>query len=158
MRAQMKLVHALIAKSLAETLLVATLALLFYLSAFPPSFHGWGDVLPHAISGWAVNQADQSERLEVQLFVDGTFAADAIANQSRPDIVAAGWARDEWHGYSFEPLKVTPGLHEARVYALHPSGRGKRQTLQQLGDPIWFNVDPGGVAHRSSEIIRIKQN
>jgi hypothetical protein len=140
----MKLVHALIAKSLAETLLVATLAVLFYVAAFPPALHGWGEALPHAISGWAVNQANQSERLEVQLFIDGKFVGDQIANQSRPDIVASGWARDEWHGYVFSP-KVGPGMHVAHVYVLHLSAQGKRQTLQLAGDPIWFTVADDGV-------------
>jgi len=144
MRGAMKLVHALIAKSLAETILVATLAIAFHLSAFPPTFHGWGEVLPHAISGWAVNQADPSERIEVQLFIDGKFVASATANQSRPDVVVAGWAQDEWHGYNFAAPPLVPGVHTARVYAVHASGGEIRQTLQLVGDPIRLIVDASG--------------
>jgi hypothetical protein len=144
MRGHMKLVHALIAKSLAETILVGALAVTFYLSAFPPSFHGWGEVLPHSIAGWAVNQADPWDRLEVELFIDGQFVAGSTANQSRPDLVAAGWARDEWHGYAFPAPQLSHGLHEARVYALHATSGGKRQTLQLVGDPILFGVDYDG--------------
>lgn len=139
----MNLVHALIAKSIAETILVGALAVCFYLSAFPPTYHGWGEVLPHEIAGWAVNQAEPSERLEVQLFVDDKFVASTTANQSRPDVVAAGWARDEWHGYRFAVPSLKSGLHKAGVYVLHNSG-DKRQTLQLLGDPLMFSVGANG--------------
>jgi len=148
MRGHMKLVHALIAKSLAETILVAVLAVGFYLSAFPPGFHGWGEALPQGIAGWAVNQGEPWERLEVQLFIDQEFVSSTQANQSRPDVVAAGWARDEWHGYTFSIPPLPSGFHEARVYALHASRRGKLQTLQLVGDPILFGVDQNGAIQK----------
>lgn len=155
----MKLTQALIAKSLAETILVATLGIVFYLSAFPPYVHGWGEVLPHSIAGWAVNQSDPWTRLEVQLFIDGRFVATSTANQSRPDVAAAGWARDEWHGYQFElPTLRGPALHEGRVYALHKSNLGTQQTLQMVGDPIWFDVDDQGAVHSLPEnMIRLRE-
>jgi hypothetical protein len=159
MRGAMKLVHALIAKSLAETILVATLAIAFYLSAFPPTFHGWGEVSSHRISGWVVNQANPGERIEVQLFINGKFVATTTANQSRPDVLAAGWARDEWHGYTFEPAKLRgPARYEARVYALHASGRRARQTLQLVGDPIPFDVDDQGTVHPPATVIFLREN
>ena len=151
----MKLAHALIAKSIAETILVGTLAVTFYVSAFPPTYHGWGEPLPHGIAGWAVNQADPWERLEVQLFVDGKFVASTTANQSRPDIVSAGWARDEWHGYRFDRLMLRgPSRHQGRVYVLHAGKRGTYQTLQMVGDPIWFDVDDKGELHPLSRETR----
>ena len=67
-----------------------------------------------------------------------------VAQLSRPDVVAAGWSKDEWHGYSFVVPEVPTGSHEARVYALHSSGAGARYTLQLLGDPIVFEVNPDG--------------
>jgi hypothetical protein len=140
----MKLVHALIIKSLAEAILVGALAVAFYLSAFPPTFHGWGEVSPKGIAGWVINQAQPWERVEVQLFVDGKFVASANASESRPDVVRAGWARDEWHGYKFSLSSLSHGDHEARVYALHESGGGVRQSLQLVGDPLRFNVDRDG--------------
>ena len=89
------------------------------------------------IAGWAVNQADPWERLEVQLFIDGKFVATTTANQSRPDIVSVGWARDEWHGYRFDRLMLRgPSRHQGRVYVLHAGKRGTYQTLQMVGDPI----------------------
>jgi hypothetical protein len=142
----MKLTQALIAKSIAETILVAALAIVFYLAAFPPYFHGWAEASPPGIAGWAVDQSAPNRPVEVQLFIDGKFAAAATANQSRADVVSAGWASDEWHGYSFGPPLGTPGTHEARIYALHASGSGVRQSLQLLGDPVPIVLDEAGKA------------
>lgn len=133
-----QLVNLLIGKSILETILVSVIAVVVYLHAFPPTFHGWGEAVAEtrSIAGWAVNNASPSERLEVQLFIDGQFHSTQVAQQSRPDVVAAGWARDEWHGYSFALAELPPGAHEARVYAVHRTG--DRLTLQLLGDPIRF--------------------
>jgi len=143
MRGHMRLVHALIAKSMAETILVGVLAVASFLSAFPATYHGWGEVLPKGIAGWAVNQAEPGERLEVQLFIDNEFVASTTADQWRPDVAAAGWARDDWHGYKFSVPALAPGKHEARVFALHVAS-DKRRTLQLVGDPILFEVDRNG--------------
>jgi hypothetical protein len=139
----MHLVHILIGKSIFETLLVVGLAVFFFLDAFP-RFQGWGEATPHAISGWVVNNHAPWHRVEVQLFVNDTFAGRTVANQSRTDVVAAGWSKDEWHGYTFPISSVPPGAHEARVYALHESGQGARKTLQLVGDPIRFAVSHDG--------------
>jgi len=147
MSGRMKLIHALIAKSIAETILVAALAVAFYFTTFPPYFHGWSEVAPHAISGWVVNQHEPGNRVQVQLFIDGKFAATGTADLSRPDVVAAGWADDEWHGYNFAAPALASGDHEARVYALHSSGSGVRQTLQLVGDPVTLQVDQTGALH-----------
>jgi hypothetical protein len=138
-----KLVNVLIAKSILETLFVATIAVVVYLNAFPPTFHGWGEAVVDArtISGWVVDNARPWDRVEVQLFVDGKFMGTQVAQLSRPDVVAAGWARDEWHGYEFVVSGLATGAHEARVYALHSSGNGARHTLQLPGDPIRFQVE-----------------
>lgn len=134
-----KLVHLLIAKSILETIFVGTLAVVVYVKVFPPTFHGWGEAVieTQTISGWAVDNADPSRRVEVQLFVDGKFVGTTVAQSSRPDVVAAGWAKDEWHGYNFVLTDFGEGVHEARVYALHRNGN--RYTLQLLGDPIPFD-------------------
>jgi hypothetical protein len=140
-----RLVHVLIGKSIAETLLVGALAVFAFITVLPPSFHGWGEVTETGISGWAVNDASPWERVEVQLFVDGKFVSTVTASESRPDVSAAGWANDPWHGYTF-PLKTLPlGVHTAQVYALHDSGAGKRKSLQLLGDPIHIVVKESGI-------------
>lgn len=141
-----KLVNVLIAKSILETVLVGTIAVGFYLNAFPPTFHGWGEAVAETqtIHGWVVNYARPWERVEVQLFIDGRFIRQEMATHARPDIVAAGWSKDEYHGYGFTVPKMEPGIHEARVYALHGSGDGARYTLQLLGDPIRFEIRNDG--------------
>jgi hypothetical protein len=137
-----KLVNLLIVKSVLDTVLVATIAMVVYLNAFPPTFHGWGEavVREKRIAGWAVNDADPWQRVEVQLFIDGRLVGTQLAQLSRPDVAAAGWSRDEWHGYSFDLGDLKTGMHEARVYAVHATGDGARYTLQLLGNPIKFEI------------------
>jgi hypothetical protein len=141
-----QLVNVLIAKSILETVLVGVIAVVVYVNAFPPTFHGWGEAVAEtrSISGWVVSDGEPWRRLEVQLFIDGKLVGTQVAQLARPDVVAAGWARDEWHGYSFVIGEIAAGMHEARVYALHPSGKGTRYTLQLVGDPIRFQVAEDG--------------
>ena len=150
----MKLVHALIAKSIADTILMGVLAVGFYLTAFPPYFHGWGEATPHEIAGWVVNNAQPWDRVEVQLFIDGRFVATGSANLFRSDVKAAGWSKDEWHGYAFAIPMFAPGEHEARVYAMHSSAGRARRTLQLVGDPIRFEVDAHGTLHDLSKKVK----
>lgn len=144
-KARLKLLYTLIAKSLADTLFVGTLALVFYFTAFPPHFYGSGEARSDGIGGWVVDDGRPWERVRVQLFVDGKFVADGVANISRQDVLAAGRAKDEWHGYAFKPPAINPGIHEARVYAIHESQDGLRQTLQLVGNPILFELDDKGI-------------
>lgn len=138
------LVHVLIGKSILEALLVGGLAVFTFISILPPYFHGWGEATNTGVSGWVVNNAAPWDRVEVQLFVDGKFVSDAAANESRPDVLSAGWAKDQWHGYTFVLSSLGPGYHEARVYAAHDSGESVRKSLQLIGDPIQFWVDKDG--------------
>lgn len=142
-----RLVHLLIGKSIIETLVVGALAVFTFVTVLPPYFHGWGELTETGISGWAVNNSSPGERVEVQLFVDGKFIAQEIADKHRPDVLAAGWAQDAWHGYTFRApvlLGERNQIHEARVYALHDSGGGSRKSLQLLGDPIRFTLNDEG--------------
>jgi len=156
-----KLVNLLLAKSILETIFIGALAVIVYAKLFPPTFHGWGETVveTRSISGWAVDNADPWRRVEVQLFVDGKFTGTQVAQLSRPDVVAAGWAKDEWHGYSFVVSGLSVGMHEARVYALHQSG--ERYTLRMLGNAITFEVTEGGswtshaTAQRRNEDLRL---
>ena len=139
-----KLVNVLLAKSIAETVLVGAIAVAFFIDAFPPFFRGWGEATPRSIAGWIINERAPWERVEVQLFIDNGFIATSFAQRSRPDVVASGWARDEWHGFEFDVPTLTPGEHEARVYAVHVSGGGVRKSLQLVGDPIRFRQNEDG--------------
>jgi len=150
----MRLAHLLIAKAIVETILVGSLAVFTFFTVFPPYFHGWGEATSRGISGWAVNYRRPLERVEVQLFVDQRFVASSVANLARPDVVAAGWASDEWHGYEFSVGALDGGIHEARVYAMHESGGGTRRSLQLLGDPITFSVGENGILTDLSRVGR----
>lgn len=135
------LLHFLLAKSLAELLFVGVLAVGFYLTAFTPFFRGTLDVAnSRHVAGWVVNQAEPQARVEVQLYVDGRFAGNRLADLPRPDVVAAGRAADERHGFSFDTPALPPGEYEVRVYAVHVSGSGARRTLQLVGKPLRFQV------------------
>jgi hypothetical protein len=141
------LVQVLIGKSILETLLVGALAVFTFIHILPPYFHGWGEVTDRGISGWVVSNAAPWHRMEVQLFIGGRFVATTIANEPRPDVLAAGWSKDQWHGYTFlfsSFASLPPGLQEARVYALHDSGSGARKSLQLVGDPLPVFVDADG--------------
>jgi hypothetical protein len=144
------LIHVLIGKSIVETLFVGSLAVIAFLSVLPPYFHGWGEVTDQGIAGWAVDNGSPWERVEVQLFVDGKFFDTALANRSRPDVPAAGWALDEWHGYTFVVKSLNAGPHEARVYALRNSGNATRKSLQLMGTPIQFIVGTDGKLQKPS--------
>lgn len=151
------LVHVLIGKSILETLLVGVLAVITFITVLPPYFHGWGEVTDTGISGWVVNDAAPWDRVEIQLFIGGRFVATALANQPRPDVLAAGWSKDQWHGFTFSfssAASLPRGLQEARVYALHDSGGGVRKSLQLVGDPLSVIVDEAG---RPGRIVAIKQ-
>lgn len=136
-----RLINFLIAKSIAEALFVGALAIGFYLTAFTPFFRGTLDYADaRRVAGWVINQAEPQTHVEVQLYIDGSFAGNRRADLSRPDVKAAGRAEDEWHGFIFDTPPLAAGQHEARVYAVHMSGEGQRRTLQLVGKPLVFNV------------------
>jgi hypothetical protein len=137
-----RLTNFIIAKSIFEALFVGALAIGFYLTAFTPYFRGTLDYADaQHVAGWAVNQAEQQSHVEVQLYIDGRFAADSTADVSRPDVSAAGRAADENHGFVFDTPPLAAGPHEARVYAVHVSGEGERRTLQLVGKPMIFKIE-----------------
>jgi hypothetical protein len=113
--------------------------------AFPPALRGFGEVTPRGeVAGWAVDSSRPAARVEVELYLDGRFAAHAAATLPRPDVVAAGRADDESCGYRFALSALAPGPHEARVYALHARAAGAAPTLKQLGDTLHFTTDAKG--------------
>lgn len=137
------LTNFLLFKSVAEALLVTALAVGFYYDAFNPFFRGTIDVVNAGqVAGWAVDESRPAARVEVQLYVDGRFVASQLADQPRPDVLAANRATDERHGFVFNLPPQTAGEHEARVYTVHASGDGVRRTLQLIGRPVGFSVQP----------------
>ena len=140
-----KLVQFLIAKSVAEALLVAALGVGFYLVVTNPYLRGWLDQADaQTISGWVVDEKSAGTRVEVQLFIDDKFIENRFADAFRPDVREAQRAPDDWHGFVFKTPPLTPGEHEARVYAVHRGRSADRRTLQIIGKPLHFRVDIGG--------------
>lgn len=137
-----RLTNFLIAKSIFETLFVGALAVVFYLTTFNPFFRGALDeATPRHIYGWAVDEASPSRRVEVQLYIDNQFAGTTTAHLPRPDVLAAGRAEDELHGFSFQTPALKPGEHEARVYAVFAGSDEARRTLHQIGYARKFTVE-----------------
>ena len=141
-----RLSRALIAKSLAEALFVAALFVAFSYAHFHPQFRGVVDVADaRTVEGWAVDESEPGRQVEVQLFIDGQFVAQARADRPRPDVLAAGRSASADHGFRFEtpPLPARESEYEARVYALHAAGGGERRTLNQIGKALRFRVGQG---------------
>src|SRR5205085_8729612 len=140
-RARARLTQLLVGKSILEALFVSALAVAFIHQAFNPFFRGSVDSAEHGVVvGWVVDVSQPAARVEVQLYIDGHFAGRGRADQRRPDVLAAGRAADEFHGFNLKLPPLPPGAHEARVYALHTSGGGRRVTLQQMDKVARFNV------------------
>jgi hypothetical protein len=140
--ARRRLATLLFAKLTLDLLFVAALAVYAHAVAFHPFFRGSLDRADGAsVRGWVVDRAQPERIVEVQLYVDGRFAAAGFADQPRPDVSAKGYASDERHGYVFTLDPPLPsGEHEARVYAVHASRGGARRTLQQIGSAFRFTV------------------
>jgi len=147
-RSKSKLGHLLIAKSMAEALLITAVSAGFYFVTTNPYLRGTLDYADNqTVAGWAVDEGQPAARVEVQLYIDGIFVADQTAGEFRPDLRAAQRAGDDWHGFVFKVSPTPPGEHEARVYATHAGSSGARRTLQLIGKPLRFRVtgsDQGG--------------
>src|SRR5206468_10624860 len=94
------------------------------------------------IYGRAVDEARPWTLFEDQHIIDNEFVADKNAAEFRPDVHSAKRAEDDWHGFIFETPPLPAGEHEARVYALLPNSAGSRRTLQLIGKPFRFLIEP----------------
>jgi len=130
-----RLSRALIAKSIIEALFVIALAVYFAYINFHPYFRGSIDVADErAVAGWVVNEAAPDERVEVHLYINGHFVSRLSANAPRADVLAAGRSLDAYHGFVFNTPSLPPNhSYEARVYAMHVIGDGRRRVLHEIG-------------------------
>jgi hypothetical protein len=134
-----RLTKLLLAKLTLDLVFVAALAVYTHAVAFHPFYSGSLDYADsRSVRGWVVDRAEPASAVEVQLYIDGRFAAAALADAPRPDVVEKGFAQDERHGFDFRAGPVQAGEHEARVYAVHVSRAGARRTLQQIGGSLRF--------------------
>ena len=125
----LKLIHLLIGKAIAETVLVSVIAVGFYVSAFPPTFHGWGEAVTgtQSIAGWVANNASPWERVEVQLFVDNKFVGAQTASLSRPDVLGAGWANRRMARLQFSVFRADSWI--TRSSGICRPSKWKRQAV-----------------------------
>src|SRR5215813_10074793 len=141
-KSRARLIHLIISKSIAEALLMTAVAVAFFFATTNPNLRGVLDAADkNLVTGWVVDESRPAARIEVQLFIDDRFAADAIADQYRPDVHEARRAEDDWHGFVFSTPQLSVGNHEARVYAVHANSAGVRRTLQLIGKPYRFRTD-----------------
>ena len=143
-RTATRLLRAVIAKFFLDLMFICVVASVAAFSNFGPLVRGAIDVAdPARVAGWAYDPQAPGERLEVQLFIDGRFAASRRADERRDDLVEAEAAEDAGHGYSFAvaPLGLAPGPHTAQVYAVRRTA-GPHQVLLPLAkQPRPFQVD-----------------
>jgi hypothetical protein len=137
--ARRRLANVVVLKLTLDLLFVCALAVYTHAVAFHPSFNGTLDYADgRSVLGWVVDRAHPDAPVEVQLFIDGRFAAAGFADEPRPDVSAKGFAPDERHGFVFRLEPPLYGEHEARIYAVYASRSGARRTLQQIGSPLRF--------------------
>lgn len=137
--------HSLLVVTIGLTLFIGVLSVGVSALFYPQHFRGWGELTADgAVVGWAVNQSAPSERVEVLLYVDGRPVTSGTADMPRPDVVAAGHARDERCGYRFVLPQLGAGQHEVRIYSSHRVAIGNYRTLQLTGRPLRFTLDETG--------------
>lgn len=140
-RVRARLTLLLVLKSAAEALFVLALVA-FYFADLRAGYAGAVESVDGGVlKGWVVDRAKPSETVEVQLYVDGRFAASTYAGETPGDSERGG--EGVRRRFSFD-LKFDGGAgHEARVYAVR-EGRGGRRVLSLLGRPVRFGAGAAG--------------
>ena len=138
-RARGRLAKLVTVKLALDLLFVCGLAIYTHAVTYRAGFAG---ELEHAdglgARGWVADLERPGAHVEVQLFLNGQFAASA--NASEPAFAGAagdssGRARRAFV-FSFERPRF--GEYEARVYAVREGRGGTRRTLRQLGGARHF--------------------
>ena len=120
-RAAARLLSAVVIKTMLEVIFVCIIVTLAAMANFHPFLRGAIDIADGSrIAGWARDPSSPDEGVQVQLFIDGDFVASMRANEPRPDLVTAGAANRPNHGFAFsiESLRLAPGHHIVKVYAV----------------------------------------
>ena len=131
-------------KTILEFTLICIAVSFAAFSNFNPQLRGAVDVADQTrVAGWAYDPQTPEEGIEVQLFIDGQFAAARRADERREDLVQAHAAENPAHGFSFAvaPLHLASGQHAAQVYAVR-QGTGRHKMLLPLAKyPLTFQVN-----------------
>ena len=138
-----RLLRAVIAKTFLELILVCAVVSFAAFTSFNPRLRGAIDAADQTrVAGWAYDPHTPAEALEVQLFIDGQFAASRRADERRDDLVQANATTNPAHGFSFavEPLRLAPGKHMAQVYVVRQSIGQYKTLLPLVAGPRFFQV------------------
>ncbi|HEX8147553.1 MAG TPA: hypothetical protein VF591_10265 [Pyrinomonadaceae bacterium] len=140
-RARRRLAKLVAAKLALDLLFVCGLAVYAHAVTYRTDFDG---ELEHAdglsVSGWVVDLERPGSPVEVQLFLDGRFAAAVLASEAVSDDTPVDSAGRGRRAFVFRFERPRPGAYEARVYAVREGRGGARRTLRQIGDPRGFNL------------------
>jgi hypothetical protein len=135
--ARRTLAAAIAAKLTLDLLFVCALAVYTQAISFGSNFEG---ALEYAdgrtARGWVrhLDEDNLSDAFELQLYIDGRFAAAGYsASPSQP-----GSAHGGRLGFELSFGQLPQGEHEARVYAVSARRGVARLTLRQIGGPLRF--------------------
>ena len=143
---QSRLTNLLIAKSIIEALFVTTLVIGFYYLTFNPFLRGSIDEANvQQITGWVADKFRPDPPVEVQLYIDDRFAASSLARPSNSDALSEDHSGKRYI-FKFDMPTLENGEHEARVYVVHKSGGGIRQTLKLIDRAARFKVESNAQA------------
>ena len=138
-RVRGRLVKLIAAKLALDLLFVCGLALYTHAVTFERGFDGGVERASGLeVSGWVVDLEQPGAAVEVQLFLNGHFAAAAVATGSVADGTPSNSPGRGRQTFVFQFERPRYGEYEARVYAVREGRGGARRTLQQIGDPRGF--------------------
>lgn len=134
-RARVRLVKLVAVKLALDLLFVCGLAAYTHAVTYRTGFEGELEHADaHGARGWVIDLERAGAPVEVQLFLDGRFAASTLASEPAPSDPRGPDRR----AFVFQFERPRDGAYEARVYAVREGRGGARRTLQQLGDPRSF--------------------
>jgi hypothetical protein len=133
-RARGRIAKLVAAKLALDLLFVCGLAIYTHAVTYRTGFEG---ELEHAdglgARGWVADVESPGAPVEVQLFLDGRFAASTMASEHVSDVAAGDSSGRVRRAFVFRFEQPRYGEYEARVYAVREGRGGARRTLQQLG-------------------------
>ena len=133
-RVRRRLVKLVAAKLAIDLLFVCGLAVYTHAVTYRTGFDG---ELEHAdgweVGGWVVDLERPGAPVELQLFLDGHFAAATVSGEP-PTAVTEEPAEHGRRVFVFRFNQQRYGEQEARVYAVRVGRGGARRTLQQIGE------------------------
>ena len=136
-RVRRRLARLIAAKLALDLLFVCGLAVYTHAVTYRTGFDGeleQADGL--RVTGWVVDLEKPGAPVELQLFLNGHFAAATVSSEPSPGATEESAGR---RAFVFQFGQPRYGRFEARVYAVRVGRGGTRRTLQQIGEPRHFD-------------------